>query len=137
MGEFYNFTRIELVRIGTGPTRILQVTQPAVTYVDSGGVERSVDLQECARTHLALHRSGNFPPADDTDWTAIAAAHPVSGSEPLRYGCVGLRAVVDDPPWFQFLNHRRTQFEFADADAIRNELVTRLARFGWQTWDAS
>jgi hypothetical protein len=136
-GEFYNFAPRELVRIGTGPARILQVAQQAVTYVDGSAIERSVDLQECARTYLALYRSGNFPPTDDADWTAIAAAHPVSGSEPLPYGCVGLRAVVDDPLWFQFLDHRRTQFEFADADAIRNELVTPLARLGWQTWDAS
>jgi hypothetical protein len=137
MGEFYNFTRVELVRIGTGPARILEVSRPAVTYIDAGGIERSVDLQECARTYLALYRSGAFPPADDTDWTAIATATAESASDPLPYGCVGLRAVVDDPPWFQFLNKRRTQFEFTDADAIRDELVEPLARFGWQTWDAS
>jgi hypothetical protein len=137
MGEFYNFPRVELIRIGAGQARILQVAEQAVEYIDAGGVQRSVDLQECARTYLALHRSGNFPPADDTDWAAIAAAYPASASGPLPYGCVGLRAVVDDPPWLQFLNSRRTQFEFTEADAIQDELVTPLARMGWQTWDAS
>jgi len=137
MGEFYNFTRVELVRIGTDQARVLQVARQAVTYLDGSGVERSVDLQECARVYLALYRSGNFPPADDTDWTAIAAAHPASESESQTRGCVGLRAVIDDPPWFQFFDHRRTQFEFGDSDTIRNELVIPLARFGWQTWDAS
>jgi hypothetical protein len=58
MGEFYNFARVELIRIGAGQARILQVAEQAVEYVDAGGVQRSVDLQECARTYLRCTNPG-------------------------------------------------------------------------------
>ena len=39
---------------------------------------------------------------------------PIFPSLDTAHGCVGLRGAVDDPPWFQFLDRQRTQFEFSD-----------------------
>jgi hypothetical protein len=137
MGEFYNFTLVELVRIGAGPAKIVQITRQDVRYVDSNGAELLIDLEECARTCMVLRRLGSFPPQDDTDWAAIVDANAQLATEDPAYFCVGLRGAVDEPPWFQFLNRRRTQFEFEDYDAISDQLLTPLAKVGWQTWDAS
>jgi hypothetical protein len=39
---------------------------------------------------------------------------------------------------FQFLNRRRTQFEFKDYEHIQRSLLAPLASTGiWRTWDAS
>ena len=136
MGEFYNFTSIELVHIGTGRAKIVQVERQKLEYVDNTGSNSFVDLEECARTYLALRKLGAFPPRDDTDWTRIAAADAEPAGD-ISQACVGLRAAIDEPPWFQFLNHRRTQFEFTDSDAIADQLLAPLAQAGWQSWDAS
>jgi len=50
---------------------------------------------------------------------------------------VGLRGAIDEPPWFQFLNRRRTQFEFKDYEHIQSALLQPLARSDWRTWDAT
>jgi hypothetical protein len=55
------------------------------------------------------------------------------GAQPV----VGLRGAIDEPPWFQFLDRRRTQFEFADYDHIKRALLDPLSRTRWYSWDAS
>jgi hypothetical protein len=72
-----------------------------------------------------------FPPSDDVDWAAVGDHN----SEPSAAGtgCVGLRGALDKPAWFQFLNQRRTQFEFTDGSALYAEL---LAPMGRMTFDA-
>jgi len=39
--------------------------------------------------------------------------------------------VYDRPPWFQFINQRRTQFEFKNSQHILKVLVGPVARFRW------
>jgi hypothetical protein len=135
--RFYNFNNVDLVRIGRGPARIVAITDRELRYIDETGADRRIDLADCARICRVLESTGRFPPADDTDWAGLAETTPDFSSLDPAHGCVGLRGAVDDPPWFQFLDRRRTQFEFTDYDAIRRGLVTPLGAAGWQTWDAS
>ena len=135
MGMFYNFTNVELVRIGEGKARIVEVGKARIDYVDEAGAKKTIDLKECARTFDALERAGAFPPRDDTDWAAIADGEPA----PKQTGdTIGLRARMDEPPWFQFLNRRRTQFQFKDMDEMNALLMGPLmdADYGG-SWDAS
>jgi hypothetical protein len=136
--RFYNFKPVELVHIGTAPARIMQIVGPTLGYIDDAGAHLSIDLQECARIYGALESAGLFPPKDEMDWAAFADANPgFSTRHALRWDCVGLRGALDSPPWFQFLNRRRTQFEFKDYDAFQQELRQPLGQAGWNTWDAS
>src|ERR1700687_2530393 len=74
--RYYNFKLVELVRIGTGSARIVEVTRQRLRYIDDYGVESSVDLEDCARIYLTLQNAGQFPPSDETDWTSVAAGNP-------------------------------------------------------------
>lgn len=134
MGRFFNFTSVECVRIGTGPARITQVTDQRVEYIDESGRELVVDLQECGRIGHALEAAGLFPPSADMDWASVADGIPLPSEQTVpTAGCVGLRGALDTPPWFQFLNRRRTQFEFKDRDALDAQLLKPMARM---TFDA-
>ena len=134
--RFFNFSGVELVRIGSGPARIVDVTPAALRYVDCNGAEMTIDLVECARIHLLLASAAMFPPAADTDWAKLATERADFPTLAVPHGCVGLRGVIDDPPWFQFLDRRRTQFEFKDGCVMRTELLRPLGQAGWGTWDA-
>ena len=136
--RFYNFSSVELVRIGTGQTLIKDITREQVSYTDEAGRDMHVDLEECARIYHCLQETGQFPPGDDTDWTRLADTFPNFSAIDVSFArCVGLRAVLDEPPWFQFLNRRRTQFEFPDYEHIQTELRVPLGHVGWSSWDAS
>jgi hypothetical protein len=135
--RFYNFKSVELVRIGTGPARIVQVAGSTVQYTNASGAGLSVDLEECAQIYQLLNDAGLFPPDDKLDWATLADAIPgFSTLYPSQSRCVGLRGALDTPPWFQFLNRRRTQFEFKDYDAFQRELRRPLGQAGWNSWDA-
>ena len=137
MDRFFNFKWIEVVHIGTKSARITAVTRQRVNYVDEVGNNLSIDLEECARMFLCLESSGLFPPTDDTDWGRLAdAMREFSAFKIPNICCIGLRGVIDEPPWFQFLNRRRTQFEFEDAQTMDSELLGPLSGAGWQTFDA-
>jgi hypothetical protein len=135
--RFYNFSGVDLVCIGSGSARIVDVTHAALRYVDRNGAEMTIDLVECARIHRVLTDAAMFPPAAGTDWAKLATERTDFPTLAVPHGCVGLRAVIDDPPWFQFLDRRRTQFEFKDGDVMRTELLRPLGQAGWGTWDAS
>ena len=136
--RFFNFKLVELVRMGTGSARIVEITRQRLRYIDDRGADAFVDLEDCARIYLTLESAGLFPPNDETDWTALAVANlQFSNLDVSLSGCVGLRGALDSPPWFQFLDRRRTQFEFKDGEALRAQLRHPLAAVGWQTWDAS
>jgi hypothetical protein len=137
--RFYNFQSVELVHIGAGLAEITEIAKSSVAYTDDIGRRSIVDLEECARTYAGLRRLDAFPPGDTTNWSDLVESIPDFATLPLsRPYVVGLRAAVDEPPWFQFLDRRRTQFEFKDYDHIQNALLTPLARAGtWQSWDAS
>ena len=134
MDRFFNFKSVECVRIGTGPARITRVTDQKVEYIDESSRELFVDLQECERIAGRLEIAGLFPPSDDLDWASVADGISSSSEQTVPAGgCVGLRGALDDPPWFQFLNRRRTQFEFKDREALDAELLTPMGRM---TFDA-
>ena len=136
--RFYHFSSVELVRIGTGRALIKEITRQQVSYTDEAGRAMHVDLEECARIYHCLQETGQFPPGDDTDWTRLADTFPNFSAIDVSFArCVGLRAVLDEPPWFQFLNRRRTQFEFPDYEHIQTELRVPLGHVGWSSWDAS
>lgn len=137
MGDFYNFKNVELVRMGDGPARISEIAPAKIVYIDGRGVEQFVDLEESARTCSVLERTGAWPPPEDLDWSAYAAAHPELYKRDFKHRLVGMRGAADEPPWFQFFDRRRTLFEFKDRDTIYAELITPMVRHGWQTWDGS
>lgn len=123
--------------MGVGPAKISEITPTKIAYIDSRGVDQFVDLKESARTCSVLEGTGAWPPPEDLNWAAYAAAHPEFYKRDVKYGLVGMRGAVDEPPWFQFFDRRRTLFEFEDRDTIYNELITPMARHGWQSWDGS
>jgi hypothetical protein len=137
--RFYNFKSVELVHIGRGPADIVAIAGGGVEYIDDNGRGLVVDLTECARIYRCLRDAYVFPPAEDLDWPALIDEVPgfATLELPLQ-AVVGLRGAVDQPPWFQFLNRRRTQFEFKDYDHIQSALLKPLAIAGrWYSWDAS
>jgi hypothetical protein len=133
--RFYNFNRVERVRFGEGIAKITRISEAAVDYLDEAGRAFSVDLSECTRTWTCLTLGGAFPPGDDDDWSKFADDHADLIKSDVWRGVIGLRGVIDDPPWCQFLNRRRTQFEFRSREIIENDLLQPLARYGWQTFD--
>jgi hypothetical protein len=114
---FYNFENVELVHIGRDKAHIVSVTGDAITYVNEAGKTLRVDLAECRRMYHALEMAGGIPPTDSSDWAAAWDA--LSDSQKKEPGFfIGMRARMDEPPWFQFTNRRRTQFEFVDGEAM-------------------
>ena len=49
-GDFIDMmcTPHEVIQIGVGAARIVQVTPKCLEYIDNSGQERVIDLQECA-----------------------------------------------------------------------------------------
>ena len=125
-----NTRSTEVVRIGDGLSRITRVTRTQVDYRNEEGHDLSIELEECARRwieHIAKMQ-GEFlkPPSASSErhdrWNA---------------GCVGLRGALDEPPWAQFLNNRRTRFEFASYEEIYSQLLIPLDEVGWHTFDSN
>ena len=138
MGRFYNFKRIQLVHIGVGSAAINLVAGSTVSFTDDQGDKYTISLDECARICRLLKEAGGFPPDGDDDWGVLATVHDFATLELLPQPVVGLRGAIDRPPWFQFLDRRRTQFEFKDYDHIQSALLEPLAAAGnWYSWDAS
>jgi hypothetical protein len=136
--RFFDFKSVTLVHIDTGSARIGPIAEQALPFTDDAGTPRVIDLAECARVHRCLTRLGAFPPTEDFDWAALIDREPgfadlALGAQPV----VGLRGALDEPPWFQFLDRHRTQFEFADYDHIKRALLDPLSRTRWYSWDAS
>lgn len=108
-----DFHDVELVHVDVGLAAITSVSSESVTYTDELGQQRTVDLNESAENFTRL----------STD----------SPSDHFVARC----AVYDKPPWFQFLNNRRTQFEFKNSQHILQVLVGPVARFRWGISDDS
>jgi hypothetical protein len=138
MMRYFDFKAVELVHIDDGKAKIVAVEASRLDYVDDIGNPRTIDLAECARIYACLRRVGQFPPAEDLDWGSLVAQTPGFADLPLPVQAViGLRGAIDEPPWFQFLNPRRTQFEFKDYDHIKRALLEPLATATrWYSWDA-
>src|ERR1700730_4532478 len=137
--RYFNFTAIELVHVGTPPAAIISVAKSRIEYTDDDGQNLNVDFEECARIYGCLRQLGAFPPDESTNWGELVDSVPDFATLPLPIQpVVGLRGAIDKPPWFQFLNRRRTQFEFKDYEHIQHSLLAPLASTGiWRTWDAS
>src|SRR5258708_14720042 len=136
--RFFNFKSVELVHIGSGRADIVVIEKSSVTFTDDIGRHLAIDLGECARIHNCLREIGAFPPGEDLDWGAIIDKIPGFSALPLpEQGVVGLRAAVDDRPWFQFLDRRRTQFEFTDYEHIQGTLLQPMGAGSWGGADAS
>jgi len=138
MGQFFNFKRVRLVHIGVGPAVIDRIADATVSFTDDHGVKSTISLEECARIYRLLREAGGFPPSDDDDWGVLANVHDFATLEIPVQAVVGLRGAIDTPPWFQFLDRQRTQFEFRDREHIEGALLRPLAIAGnWYSWDAS
>ncbi len=138
MGRFFNFKRIRLVPIGVGPAAIDRIADATVSFTDDLGEASTISLVECARISRLLREARAFPPGDDDDWGSLAIVHDFATLELLPQPVVGLRGAVDQPPWFQFLDLRRTQFEFKDYEHLQNALLKPLVAAGnWYSFDAS
>jgi hypothetical protein len=137
--RFFNFKSVELVHIGHAPADIIAIAGSRVEYTDDNGNGLVVDLEECARVYRCLRDLRAFPPDEALDWSTLIDEVPGFATLELPVqAVVGLRGAVDEPPWFQFLNRRRTQFEFRDYDHIQSALLEPLAPAGnWYSWDAS
>lgn len=132
--RFYDFKRVDRIRMGNRLARITSVTAQRVEYTDEAGRAWFIDLDECARIGSCLEHAGLFPPSDDLDWAAVATDESrCAESSAATSGCVGLRGALDEPAWFQFLDQRRTQFEFTDGRALYAELLNPMGRM---TFDA-
>lgn len=138
MGRYYNFHRLKLVHIGTGAGRIESIQGSLLDYTGDDGVRTTISLTECARIYRLLREAQAFPPQDADDWGVLASVSDFDSLDLTAQPVVGLRGAADDPPWFQFLDIGRTQFEFKSYDHIQDALLRPLARAGrWYTWDAS
>ena len=112
----------EIVRIGVGNARIKCVTSLRVEYFDEAGQECFVDLEECARNWAQSRNK------DDGDLVRLTSEDS-AGRRKYRY--VADRGFLDDPPWIEFKNKRRTRFEFGSSNealGLKLQLVKARCR---------
>jgi hypothetical protein len=112
----------EIVRIGVAHACIKCVTPQRVEYLDEAGLECVVDLDECNRNYVQLD---NEELSTSEDSAATSRSH-----------YVGHRGLLDDPPWIEFTNKRRTRFEFGSSNEALG-LKLQLMKARWHTFDAS
>ena len=117
----------EIVRFGVANSRIKCVTPQRVEYLDEAGQECFVDLEECARNWVQLHNK------DDDDLIRMTSQ---GFFDSFYSSFVGQRGLLDDPPWVEFMNKRRTRFEFGSENEAR-KLLRPLRAHGWRTDNAN
>ena len=120
----------EIVRISVAGARVTSVTQQRLEYIDEAGQAWSIDLEQCARNWVQYH--------DDNkqDFRLTCGASTESAAQ-WNLRCVGERDASDNPPWVEFMNDRRTRFQFESFEAVYQHLLGRLAEVGWHTFDLS
>jgi hypothetical protein len=118
----------ELVRVGDGNARILRVTPALIDYTDIAGQARLIDLRECAGNWRRFHDANRH------DFIIVPGSSEAE-ADARNSRCVGERGALDDPPWVEFMNDRRTRFEFQTYEAVYGELLGPLAKNGWETFD--
>jgi hypothetical protein len=116
----------EIVRIGVANARIKCVTPQRVEYLDESGQECFVDLEECVRNWVQYCNENK----DEFVWLTSEDSAAAWNSR-----CVGQRDLLDDPPWVEFTNKRRTRLEFGSYEEAY-ELLEPLGKAGWHTFDA-
>jgi hypothetical protein len=105
----------EIVRIGVGNARIKCATPLRVEYFDEAGQECFVDLKECARNRVQHVKS----------WRVE------DGAREWDFRLVAKCSFQDDSPCFEFMNNRRTRFEFGFLEGAR-ALKSLLAKARWR-----
>lgn len=119
----------EIVRIDVGNARIKCVTSQRVEYLDGAGQECSVDLEECARNWVQLHNKDN---GYDDGYLVLLMSQGIFDSFYTSF--VGRHGLLNDPPWVEFMNKRRTRFEFGSNKEAQT-LRRKLRGDGWRTKD--
>jgi hypothetical protein len=120
----------EIVRIGNGHAGINSVTAERVEYRDEAGQDRFLDLRQCAR-NWGGHREQN-----GRDFILLPGVS-TNSADAWNLRCVGMRGILDDPPWVEFINERRTRFEFPSEETAYADLLGPLQEAGWHTFDAN
>jgi hypothetical protein len=119
----------EIVWLGAADAQIQGVTRQRVEYLNEAAQECFVDLDECARYwQLQKTDEDDFDPLDSED---SDATYSLRG---LNY--VGKRGMLDDPPWIEFTNKRRTRFVFGSLKQAR-EFKLQLMRVRCYTLDGN
>ena len=118
----------EVIRIGAFGGRIVSITQQRIEYIDMAGEVQFVDLDECAKNW------GRSYDDHSHEFSLLPGASEQSVAE-WNVHCVGQRGALDDPPWAEFTNARKTRFEFESHEALYAELLGPLMKAGWHTFD--
>ena len=112
----------EVIRIGKQRARILSITHECIEYLDRAGDEQFVDLEQCARNWMRWFQ-------DHREQFITLPYHPFLIDENDR--TVALRG----KQWAEFMNDRKTRFEFESWEASCIKLLGPLLRAGWRTFD--
>jgi len=115
-------------RIGSSGARIVRVTEKRVEYIDAAGRGQFVDVEECARNWVRWchnHRQ-DFLPLGGASQAEI---------EEENARTVGLRGGSYPLWWAEFMNQRKTRFEFGTSEDRWGKLQGPLMVAGWRTFD--
>jgi hypothetical protein len=118
----------EVHRVGSSNARIVSVTHQHIEYTDTAGRRLFVDLQGCAACWMRWchdHRQ-EFIPLGGASQAEIDAENAHT---------FGLRGVGSPLWWIEFMNERKTRFEFESWEARCRELQGPLLAAGWRTFD--
>jgi hypothetical protein len=116
----------EVHRIGPSGSHIVRITENHIEYTDAAGRGQLIDLEECARNWERWyhdHRQEFLPLGSQAEIDA-ENAHTVG----LRGGSYPLW-------WAEFMNERKTRFEFDTWEALWRKLQGPLMVAGWRTFD--
>ena len=123
-------TTPEVVRVGAPGVRIACITSQRIDYIDMGGHEQSIDLEECAQRWVRWYEEHR------QEFLVLPGASQAEvDTENAR--CVGQRGGGHSTWWAEFMTERKTRFEFAGLEALWRELLGPLMRFGWRTFDTN
>lgn len=117
----------EVHRVGSSGSHIVAVTEKRIEYTDATGRGQFVDLQECAKNWQGWyndHRQEFLPLGSQVEIDAENAR------------TVGLRGGSYPVWWAEFMNERKTRFEFGTWEALWRELQGPLMVAGWRTFDS-
>ncbi len=92
------------------------------------GQEQFLDLEQCASNWV------KWKQANKQSFLDVSGA---SEAESDRWDAltVGTRSALDDPPRAEFMDERKTRFEFETDEARYGELLRPLGLAGWVTFD--
>lgn len=125
-----NQTAPEIVRIGIASACVTSVTRQRVEYLDEAGQGWFVDLEQCARNWIRYRN-------DHEQELFLLPGASAESAAMWDSRCVGQRGAIDDPPWVEFMNERRTRFEFRTFEEVYAHLLGPLGRAGWHTFDTN